>query len=193
MTAGSGILHKEYHEKEYSKNGGPFQMVQLWVNLPAKYKMTEPRYQELIHEKMGKYELENKAGIVNVIAGSYKNVHGPAQTFSPIDLIDLRLEENAQFEIKIKENYNCGFLIIDGAIKINGSSYQAERDQFVLFEKNGTNITIKANKRSIILILSGESIHEPIAQYGPFLMNKKEEIEKAISDFRSGKFGYLED
>jgi quercetin 2,3-dioxygenase len=192
MTAGSGILHKEYHEKNYSKTGGPFQMVQLWVNLPAKYKMTKPKYQELVHANMGKHPLDNNNGIVNVIAGTYKETKGPAETFSPIDLLDIRLEADAFFEINIKKNYNAGFLLIDGEIEINEEK-TIHRDQFVLFEKTGSKISVKSKKKSIILVLSGESIDEPIAQYGPFLMNTREEIDKAIKDFNAGKFGYLKD
>ncbi len=191
MTAGSGILHKEYHEKSFSKTGGIFQMVQLWVNLPAKYKMSEPKYQALIHDKMGKVELPNNGGIVNIIAGEYQKIKGPAKTFTPINLFDIRLNNNNDISFELPENYNSGVLILDGTITINDSD-TAKTNQFVLFGNSGTTAKFSAAEDSVILLLSGEPLNEPISQYGPFLMNTKKEIAEAIDDFNSGKFGYLE-
>ncbi len=191
MTAGSGILHKEYHEKSFSKAGGIFQMVQLWVNLPAKYKMSEPKYQALVHDKMGKVELPNNGGIVNIIAGEYKKVKGPAKTFTPVNLFDIRLNKNADVSFELPENYNSAILILDGTITINGSD-TAQTDQFVLFGNSGTTLKISAAEESVILLLSGEPLNEPIFQHGPFLMNTKKEIIEAYDDFNNGKFGYLE-
>jgi len=192
MTAGSGILHKEYHEKEYSKKGGLFQMVQLWVNLPAKYKMTEPKYQPLLHNEMGKYELPDNGGLVNVIAGEYDGIKGAANTFSPINLYDVRLNNNAIFEMNFPEHYNTGILIIEGKVKINETE-TVLHDKFVLFKNEGTVIKVEALENSIILVLNGEPINEPITSYGPFLMNTFAEIEQAVTDLNNGKFGYLED
>src|SRR5258706_11679644 len=121
MTAGSGLLHKEYHEKEFSKRGGLFQMVQLWVNLPAKYKMTPPKYQEITHGKMGRYELENDKGFVEIIAGEYKGVKGPASTFTPLQVYNARLKNNAQVEFSFPSNYNTGILLVEGIATINGT------------------------------------------------------------------------
>ncbi len=191
MTAGSGILHKEYHEESFSKTGGIFQMVQLWVNLPKKHKMTEPKYQALVHAKMGKVELPNNSGVVNIIAGEYQKVNGPAKTFTPINLFDIRLNENADVSFELPENYNTGLLLLDGTITTNDSD-TVKTDQFVLFGNNGTTIKISATEDSVILLLSGEPLNEPIFQYGPFLMNTKKEIAEAIDDFNNGKFGHLE-
>ncbi len=192
MTAGKGILHKEYHESGYVKAGGDFQMVQLWVNLPAKYKMTEPKYQELPYFKFGKYEIENNGGILNIIAGEHKLVKGSAKTFSPINLFDARLNKSAKIDFEFSEKHNTGLLIIDGKIKINNSQI-ADVDHFVLFKNIGERIEIEALENSTVLIMSGEPINEPIAQHGPFLMNTEQEIHQAYEDFRMGKFGYLED
>ena len=191
LTAGSGILHKEYHEKDFSKKGGLFQMVQLWINLPAKYKMIEPKYQALLHENMGKFELTKNEGIINVIAGDFMGVKGPAKTFSPINIYDMRLKKNAKLTLDIKENYNTGLLIIDGEVEINESMI-ANTDQFILLDSSGSTIDLSANKDSVILSLSGAPLNEPIFQYGPFLMNTKSEIVQAIDDFNNGKFGQLE-
>ena len=191
MTAASGLLHKEYHEKEFSKQGGLFQMVQLWVNLPAKYKMTSPKYQEITNTMMGKYELPDDKGLVEVIAGEYKNVKGPASTFTPMNVYNARLKKDAQLEINFPSNFNTGILVIEGNAIINGAN--APADHFVLFKNDGELINITAGEDTVLLILSGEPIDEPIAQYGPFLMNTWQELEQAIEDVNTGKFGVLED
>ena len=191
MTAAAGLLHKEYHEEEFSRKGGLFQMVQLWVNLPAAYKMSPPKYQEITKEKMGRYNLENNSGEVEVIAGNYKDVKGPASTFTPMHLYKLRLKKDANLELNFPIDYNTAMLIIEGQATINNAKVQA--DHFVLLKNDGEKIEVTANEEVIILVLSGEPINEPIAQYGPFLMNTWEEIEQAIDDVNSGKFGVLED
>jgi redox-sensitive bicupin YhaK (pirin superfamily) len=191
MTAASGLLHKEYHEKEFSRKGGLFQMVQLWVNLPAKYKMTPPKYQEIIHSMMGHYQLPDDKGNIDVIAGEYKGVKGPATTFTPMHLYNARLKKGAKTELNFPSRYNTGLLIIEGSALINNEI--AASDHFVLFRNDGELITIEANEDAVVLILSGEPINEPIAQYGPFLMNTREELEQAIDDVNAGKFGVLED
>ncbi len=191
MTAGKAILHKEYHEESYVMKGGDFQMVQLWVNLPAKHKMTEPRYQEIPASKMGKYISENEEFIVNVIAGEYKGVKGPAKTFSPVSLFDIHLEQGAEMDLSAEEHYNTSILVVDGEIKVNSQTVPG--DHLVLFENKGTDIFVKAHQKSTILFMSGEPIHEPVFPYGPFLMNTREEIEQAFEDYNNGIFGYLED
>lgn len=190
MTAGSGLLHKEYHEKEFSKKGGLFQMVQLWVNLPAKFKKTKPKYQEITNGMMGKYELPDKKSVVEIVAGEYNGVKGPAFTFNPIQLYNARLKKGAVAEFNFPASYNTGFLVIEGNVIVNGNTVPA--DHFVLFKNDGELINLQANEDAVILILSGEPIDEPIAAYGPFLMNKWEEIEQAIHDVNAGKFGLLE-
>jgi redox-sensitive bicupin YhaK (pirin superfamily) len=184
MTAASGLLHKEYHEKEFSRKGGLFQMVQLWVNLPAKYKMTPPKYQEITHDMMGKYQLQDDKGTIEVIAGKYKDVKGPAATFTPMHVYNARLKKGAKAELNFPSDYNTGLLVIEGSAVINGET---------LFKNDGRQIKIDATEDTVLLILSGEPINEPIAQYGPFLMNTREELEQAIDDVNAGKFGVLED
>lgn len=191
MTAGSGILHKEYHEKEFSKKGGAFQMVQLWVNLPAQFKKTKPKYQEITHEMMGQYQLPDKKSVIEIIAGEYEAVKGPAYTFTPIQLYNARLKKEATVEFNFPASYNTGILVVEGSVIINEQSVAT--DHFVLFNNDGEQINITANEDSILLVLSGEPINEPIAAYGPFLMNTWKEVEQAIQDVNTGKFGVLED
>ncbi len=191
MTAGSGILHKEYHEKEFSNKGGLFQMVQLWVNLPAKNKMTKPKYQTILNSQMGVYPLDDN-GKVEVIAGTYKNVKGPASTFTPIELYNIHLKKNNVVSLEFPAQYNTGILVIEGMAHVNDSEY-ASTDNFILFKNDGERIELQAKEDCILLLMSGQPINEPIVAYGPFLMNTKEEITQAYDDVNNGKFGYLED
>jgi redox-sensitive bicupin YhaK (pirin superfamily) len=191
MTAASGLLHKEYHEQEFSRKGGLFQMVQLWVNLPAKYKMTKPKYQEITHSSIGKYQLPLDKGVVEIIAGEYKNVKGPASTFTPMYVYNARLNKGADIELNFKTNFNTGILVVEGSALINDS--HVATDHFVLFKNDGEQINIHAEEDAVMLVLSGEPIDESIAQYGPFLMNTWQELEQAINDVNAGKFGVLED
>jgi hypothetical protein len=192
MTAASGVLHKEYHEENFSKEGGLFQMVQLWVNLPAKYKMSTPKYQAITNSMMGKYHMPDNMGSVEVIAGSYLETKGAASTFTPIELYNLRLQKGAVLELDFPAHFNTGFLMIEGSAKLNDTE-TAPQDHFVLFANEGTHIKLEALEDAVVLVLSGEPINEPIASYGPFLMNTQEELQQAIIDFNSGKFGVLED
>ncbi len=191
MTAASGILHKEYHEAEWSKLGGEFQMVQLWVNLPARFKMSPPKYQPIRREEFGQYILPDKNGVVEVIAGNFKNTTGPASSFTPIEMYNARLKKGAKLHLSFPENYNTGFMIVEGAVTVN--EQPAPADHFVLFANDGTDIYMEATKEAIVLIMSGEPIREPIVPYGPFVMNNKQEIVDAYDDWNSGKFGILED
>jgi redox-sensitive bicupin YhaK (pirin superfamily) len=192
MTAASGILHKEYHEETFSKKGGTFQMVQLWVNLPAKDKMTTPKYQAIKHNEIAKVVLPNGAGTVEVIAGNFNNAKGSASTFTPIEMYNAYLTKGGKASFNFPARYNTGFVVIEGEIKVNDNTI-AKTDQMVYFKNEGENIEIEALADSIVLMLSGEPINEPIAQYGPFLMNTQEEIKQAITDYNEGRFGYLED
>jgi quercetin 2,3-dioxygenase len=191
MTAASGLLHKEYHEKEFSRKGGLFQMVQLWVNLPAKYKMTKPKYQEITHDKMGTYQLPDNKGVIEIIAGKYMDVKGPASTFTPMEVYNARLKKSATVELNFPPAYNTGILVIEGSVIVNGEA--ADADHFILFKNDGEQINIEATDDAVLLVLSGEPINEPIAQYGPFLMNTWDELEQAIQDVNAGKFGVLEE
>ena len=191
MTAASGILHKEFHEEGYSKKGGDFQMVQLWVNLPAKDKMSEPKYQAIKNEEMTKLELENNAGTLEIIAGSYGNAKGTATTFTPINLFNAYLKKGADISFGFAESDNTALLVIEGSITINNTD-KAPTDHFVLFTNKGEDFTVRAVEDALVLVLSGQPIDEPIASYGPFVMNTDEEIMQAVKDFQSGKFGYLD-
>ncbi|MES2651518.1 MAG: pirin family protein [Bacteroidota bacterium] len=192
MTAASGILHKEYHEETFSKKGGPFQMVQLWVNLPAKDKMSTPKYQALKHNEIAKVILPENAGTIEVIAGDFNQTKGSASTFTPIEAYNARLTKGGKVSVNFPANYNTAFVVIEGEIKVNGSSI-AKADQLVHFKNEGEIIEIEALADSLVLMLSGEPINERITQYGPFLMNTPEEIQQALADYNEGKFGYLED
>jgi hypothetical protein len=190
MTAGSGLLHKEYHEKEFSRSGGLFQMVQLWVNLPAKDKKTKPKYQEITNSMIGRYNLPDEKGFVEVIAGELNGVKGPASTFTPIHMYNARVKKGAKLTLGFPSDYNTGLLMIEGNVKVNGIN--AHADHFVLLKNDGKEFTLEATEDSIILVLSGEPIDEPIVAYGPFVMNTWEEIEQAVHDVNAGKFGVLE-
>jgi redox-sensitive bicupin YhaK (pirin superfamily) len=190
MTAGSGILHKEYHEKEFAKKGGAFEMAQIWVNLPKKFKMTPPKYQAITHSQKGKVELENNMGTVFVIAGEYMGVKGGAKTFSPVEMYDIQLNDKAGVEFELPSGFNTGLLIVEGEAIIN-EDHIAQEHQYVQFKNEEGIIKIKANKKSVLLLLSGEPINEPVAAYGPFVMNTIEEVQEAIDDFNGGKFGSL--
>jgi len=192
MTAGSGVLHKEYHEKEFSSKGGIFQMVQLWVNLPAKDKMTPAKYQAIENRDMAKFLLDDKKSTIEIIAGEYNKMKGPASTFSPVNMFNAKLIKGASAEFSFPATYNTGFLVIEGAIKINKTKIVSE-NYFILFGHEGVDITIQAVEDSVILILSGDPLKEPIASNGPFVMNTQTEIKQAYEDFYNGKFGYLED
>jgi redox-sensitive bicupin YhaK (pirin superfamily) len=192
MTAASGVLHKEYHEAEFAKQGGVFQMVQLWVNLPAKDKMSPPRYQAITRADIQPVELENNAGKVEVIAGEYGGVKGPAKTFSPVFLMNAFLNVGGKIELNFAQHDHTALVIISGKVKINDNQI-AEANQLVVFQDDGTDFDIEAIEESVVLVLNGEPIPEPIAAYGPFVMNTRDEIIQAYQDFQMGKFGQLED
>jgi len=189
MTAGGGILHKEYHETEFSKKGGPFEMVQLWVNLPKKDKLTPPKYQALESDKINKAILDNNSGFVKVIAGSFNGTKGSATTFTDVNLFDIRMNAGGTLSTSVPANHNTSLLVINGDVEVNGT--KVGKHQFVLFKNEGDEINIRANDESIILLLSGEPINEPIAQYGPFVMNTQQELQEAFEEFQNGKFGEL--
>ncbi len=190
MTAASGVLHKEFHEKEWSKHGGLFQMVQLWVNLPAKYKMSAPKYQAIANSTIPKFNLPNELGIVEVIAGQYNNLKGVASTFSPVYLLNVKLKATATANFSFPANFNTAVLVLEGAIQIDGNPVPT--NAFALFENKGEEFTIQASENAQVLVLSGEPINEPIAAHGPFVMNTRQEIMQAMHDYNTGKFGYLD-
>jgi redox-sensitive bicupin YhaK (pirin superfamily) len=192
MTAASGILHKEFHEENFSKTGGDFQMVQLWVNLPAKDKMSKPTYQAITNAQINKFQLPENAGIIEVIAGEYKGMKGAATTFTPVHVYNAKLKAGAKADFSFPSNYNTALLVVEGSIQVNGTE-KVPTDHFVLFENDGEAFTLEASENALILILSGEPINEPIAAQGPFVMNNRSQLVQAIDDFNMGKFGYLEE
>lgn len=192
MTASSGLLHKEYHEKEFSRKGGYFHMVQLWVNLPAEHKMSPPKYQPLTNDQMGRVFLPENGGTIEIISGEYEGVRGPASTFTPVSLMNAKLHAKGNAGFSFPQSYNTALLVIEGRVKVNDSEV-IDTDHFVLFANDGDSFDVKAMEESIVLVLSGEPIREPIATQGPFVMNTRDEIIQAYEDIRNGKFGELED
>ena len=190
MTAASGVLHKEYHAEEFYKQGGIFQMVQLWVNLPAKDKMSAPKYQAIEHKDIPTVEVEN--GFIEVISGEYNQTKGAASTFSPVNMLNAKLNEGGKANFSFPANYNTVLLVIDGEVKVNNQEI-VPTDHLLLFTNEGEDFSIEATENSVVLILSGEPLNEPIASYGPFVMNTQEQIREAFEDFNNGKFGTLED
>lgn len=190
MTAASGVLHKEFHETEWAKEGGIFQMVQLWVNLPAKDKMSPPKYQAIKNDQMTKVNL-GENGHIEIIAGEYDDTKGPATTFSPVNMMNAKLHKGGKAVFNFPAHYNTCLIVIEGNVKVNDNNVST--DHFVLFENEGEFFTIEATEEAIVLVLSGEPLNEPIAAHGPFVMNTREEIIQAFNDFNQGKFGFLED
>lgn len=192
MTAASGVLHKEYHEQEFARRGGTFHMAQLWVNLPRAHKMDPPRYQPLRADEMGIAELPGGAGTVRVIAGEFGGARGPAKTYTPIHLLDVRLSAGGTALLDSPAHYNTGLLVMGGQVRIGDGGAAGERD-FIVFEREGERIALEAREDAHLLVMSGEPIREPIVQYGPFVMTTREDIARAFTDLETGKFGYLED
>ena len=192
MTAASGILHKEFHEKEWSKTGGEFQMVQLWINLPAKDKMTAPKYQSLQNAQINRFQIANDGGEIEIIAGEYNGILGSASTFTPLHLFNAKLKKGATANFNFPNHFNTALLVIEGNIKINNTE-EVPTNNFILMANDGEDFLITAEDEAVVLILSGEPINEPIAAHGPFVMNTKEELMQAFDDFNKGRFGYLED
>ncbi len=191
MTAGGGVLHKEYHEQTYLKKGGAFEMLQLWINLPKKHKMAPAKYQSIVHSSKPKVALPNNMGEVYVVAGEYDGVKGVASTYSPVHMYDIHYNAHADFSFSLPGNYNTGILVVDGAVTVN--DHKVPENHFVQLKNEAGEIHIKASKRGILLVLSGEPLNEPYVNYGPFVMNTEEEIHQAIEDYNAGKFGFLKD
>ena len=189
MTAGSGVLHKEYHEKNFAKKGGVLHMVQLWVNLPKKNKMTTPKYQALAKESLPYVSIPQ--GQVQVIAGQFKNIKGPASTFSPMNIYHLQLNKGEEITINEPATFNTGFLVVNGQVSINHQESANEGD-FVLINNDDDTFTLTATSDVFILMLSGQPLNEPVVAHGPFVMNTREELLQAFQDFNNGIFGPLD-
>lgn len=188
MTAGNGILHQEYHSPAFTLTGGDFEMVQLWVNLPARDKGAAAGYQNITKDIIP--AVREDGATLRVIAGDYRGTKGPTRTFTPINVWDTALKAGATLSLPVPEDHNTTLVLRHGAIEVNGRSF--EGTQSILLEPGEGDILLDIREDSAVLVLSGAPIHEPVVQYGPFVMNSDAEIRAAINDFNSGKFGRLD-
>lgn len=192
MTAASGILHEEFHSEGFAKRGGTLEMVQLWVNLPARDKMADAGYQTILDGDIPSIALKDQAGSLRLIAGQFDGHSGPARTFTPIDVWDLRLNGGKLLTLDLHEGRNTALVVLRGTVQLNGVELVRE-GQLALFERDGRQISLEANNDAVVLLLSGEPIDEPIVGHGPFVMNTEQEIHQAFADFQSGRFGQMHD
>ncbi len=190
MTAAGGILHEEFHSQAFTERGGVLEMVQLWVNLPAKDKMAQPRYQTLVDAQIPSVALPDGAGRVRVIAGTFDGHQGPAQTFTPVDVWDVRLTQGHAARFDTPDGHTLAMVVLHGTVLVNGKEVVRE-GQLVQFDRMGSGVEIEANSDATLLLLGGEPIDEPIVGHGPFVMNTEAEIVEAINDFNSGRFGQM--
>jgi redox-sensitive bicupin YhaK (pirin superfamily) len=190
MTAGAGVVHEEMHSWEYTRRGGPFEAIQLWVNLPKHLKMTSPRYQTLLAGDIPTVALPDNAGSVRVIAGEFNAVTGPAQTFTPVGLWEIRLNSGYGAVIPVQAGHNVSLFVMRGTVRINGRT-EVKAAEFVQFGDAGEAFRLDADSDALVLVLSGEPIREPVFGYGPFVMNTEDEIRTAMIDYRSGRMGHL--
>ena len=191
MTAGGGIIHEEFHSEAYSKAGGPFEMVQLWVNLPAKDKMTPEHYQGITAASIAEVALADEAGKVRVIAGQYEGAEGPAATYSPMNVWDVRLNAGRTVSLPQPEGWTTMVVVLAGTVQLNGDQVLRTAEMATL-SAAGEGLTLEANGDAKVLVLSGEPIDEPVVGYGPFVMNSQQQIVEAINDFNSGRFGQVQ-
>jgi redox-sensitive bicupin YhaK (pirin superfamily) len=190
MTAANGILHEEFHSQAFTRKGGMLEMVQLWVNLPAKDKMVAPRYQTLLDRDIPLVDLPDGAGKLRVIAGAYGASRGPAQTFTPVDVWDVRLNAGGVASLTPPDGHNVAVVVLKGTVQVNGDAI-ARSAEFALLDRKGGEIVLEANGEASLLVLSGAPLDEPVVMHGPFVMNTKEEIRQAMLDFQSGRFGEI--
>ena len=189
MTAASGIVHEEFHEKAFAKKGGTLHAIQLWVNLPRASKMSPPGYQTILNADIPAIDLDGH-GTLRVIAGSYLGQKGPARTFTPIHLYDVQLNAGGRVSLTVPEGDNSSIFVLRGPVSVNGSR-EAGEAELIVNERNGSQILIDAQADSRLLVMSGTPIDEPIARYGPFVMNTKAELTQAVQDYQAGKMGHL--
>lgn len=190
MTAASGIVHEEFHGRDFARRGGMFEMVQLWVNLPAKDKLAPPRYQSITKSQIPAVSLPGGQGTVRVIAGEFAGAKGPAQTFTPILVGDLRFASDQRTDLPLPDGYTTALVLLTGAVRVNGSE-EITTAEVGLFDRAGKSISIECVNDATALLLCGEPMDEPIVGQGPFVMNTAEEIRQAMSDYQSGKMGHL--
>jgi len=190
MTAASGIVHEEFHEKEFARKGGTLHAIQLWVNLPRASKMSTPGYQTILNADIPAIDLEGGAGRLRVIAGSFLEHTGPAHTFTPIQLYDLQLKAGHRGQLSMPSGDNTSIFVLQGRVSVNGSQAAGEAE-LIVCTRDGSQVTIDAHVDSRLLVMAGEPIEEPIARYGPFVMNTKAELVEAVNDYQAGKMGHL--
>ena len=191
MTAASGVLHEEFHSPEFAATGGDFEMVQLWVNLAAKDKMSSPGYQGILNNDIPEITLPNDAGTLRLIAGEYNSLRGPAKTYTPMNVWDVRAKSDGQIIFDLPEGHSCALFVLEGSLMIS-EAHKVSSAELVVMERADTKLVITAEKETKFLLLSGEPINEPIVGQGPFVMNSRQEIMQAITDFQSGRFGKIE-
>jgi redox-sensitive bicupin YhaK (pirin superfamily) len=189
MTAAGGIIHEEFHSPAFTKTGGPFRMVQLWVNLPQKDKMTKAGYQGITSDTIPVVELADGAGKARIIAGELGNAKGPARTFSPINMWDVKLNRDAEVTLDLPEGHTALISVLSGHVTVDGTG--AGEAEILRLEREGTQVTVKADGDSQLLVLTGQPLNEPVFGYGPFVMTSEAEIRQAITDFNSGRFGQV--
>lgn len=192
MTAGSGVVHEEFHSEAFTKSGGFFETIQLWVNLPKSAKSHEPRYQTLTEASMPVVTLENGGGTVKVIAGSFQGTAGPAKTFTRVGLQQVSLNAGGKASFEVPEGDTAVVMVLKGALKAADSSLLNSGDLVVLTQE-GSEFALEAEEESLAMVMTGEPINEPIASYGPFVMNTQAEIMQAIEDYQAGKMGHLQE
>jgi redox-sensitive bicupin YhaK (pirin superfamily) len=192
MTAGGGILHNEYHEETFAKAGGVMHMMQIWVNLPKRHKLTAPKYQPLTTADIPEVPVPDNKGMVRVISGAYEATQGASSTFTPAHMLDLRVKAGAEVRLPTPKDYNTALLVLSGTVTANDSAHVTE-GQAVLFNHDGDQVRVHAVTDAVVLFLSGEPIEEPLVHYGPFVMNSVDEINQAVEDFNAGRFGHLDD
>ncbi len=190
MTAASGLVHEEFHGRDFARRGGMFEMVQLWVNLPAKDKMSPPRYQGIRNNQIPAVSLPDGQGMVRVIAGEFAGARGPAKTFTPIQVWDLRLASDQRTDLAVPDGWTTALVVLKGTLRVSGSE-PVGAAEVGLFDRAGESICIDSGKGVTALLLSGEPIDEPIVGSGPFVMNSPQEIRQAMADYQSGKMGHL--
>jgi redox-sensitive bicupin YhaK (pirin superfamily) len=190
MTAASGVVHEEMHEKNWAKSGGTLHAIQLWVNLPRVQKMSMPGYQTILNADIPNVELEGRVGRLRVIAGTFQGRRGPAHTCTPVELYDLELVAGRRAELNLPDGHNTSVFVVQGLVSANGSRDAGEAE-LIVCKRNGSSVVIEARENSRLLILSGQPIEEPIARYGPFVMNTKAELVQAVNDYQDGKMGHL--
>jgi len=190
MTAAAGLIHEEYHSPEYAQKGGLFEMVQLWVNLPAKDKMSTPGYQAITSNQIPEVEMASGAGMVRIIAGDFEGNKGPAKTFTPMNVWDVRLKAGHHVVFDLPEDFTTALFVLQGEIRI-GDGHAVHSAELALMERSGTQLEFDVIEDTKLLLLNGASLNEPIVGHGPFVMNSQAEIIQAISDFNSGHFGKI--